>query len=235
MSVMRRLAVVVVLISLFGENGRAEDCVALVVARLGRATPGDADAVVRFAATIDRGSLAHDGLFAALSIGGDEGPSLVRNVLEVFPNGRPQFERLARVRDVPNVEKELAALGSGAANQAKGAASEIRYATDVLGPENVGQFQLEIPGGEPDVLDKLGNLHEVKYREWTSDTPPFLMASDLDGILQQADIAQRYAAATGKAYTLAFEVPVPSDYQQLFQTIFSEFMGRPNVFIKNGF
>lgn len=223
------------LVALFGLPGsmRAEDCVALVVAKLGKAAPADADAVVRLATTIERGSIAHNGLFAALSIGKERGPSLVRNVLEIFPNGRPQFERLARVRDVPKVEKELAALGSGVANQAKGAASEIRYTTDVLGPENAAQFQVEIPGGAPDVLDKLGNIHEVKYREWT--LPEFLIEDDLREILRQADNARGFAAAQGKAYTLAFEVPVPPAYQALFDSIFAEFRARPNVTIINGF
>jgi hypothetical protein len=210
-------------------------CPPRVLTRLGKALKADADAVIDYWKRVPSGSEVERGLVVAFEKLDDLAAHRVNGILQVFPQPEVHFERIARLKEVPGLDKEIADLGRGLenVNNAKGAAAELRYATDVLSPSEIARFQPEIPGGVPDILDGAGNLHEIKYREWT--LPEFLVRRDLEDILTQATNAQQFAAANGKVYTLAFEIPPPPIYKAVFDEIFAEFRSRPGVVIVEGF
>jgi hypothetical protein len=215
-------------------------CAQRVARYFGKAVTADADVIGKFALKVTDGSVAEEGLLYALDFvtreaGEAAATRQVANILRTFPLSPTPFEWISKLREKPGLAKQIADLANReSATIFKGAASELRYAADVLGPTNVGSFQLRIPGGRPDIVDAAGGIHECKFRDW-DQMPPFLVVNDLDSILMQADIAQRYAASIGKPYTLAFEVPLPGTYSGQFNTIFGQFLQRPGVTFVNGF
>lgn len=212
-------------------------CPPRVLTRLGKEPAVYRDRIISYWKTVPARSDVERGMLVTLSQGGNRGAEFASGIIEVFVRtSGEQFERVARLKDVGNLDKQIAALGSREWNRVTGVSAELRFADERIGAANVRSFQdPPIIGSVPDILDNAGNLYEIKYRSWTDDVDPEDMATDLREILRQADIQQRYAASQGKTFTLAFEVPVPPAHQALFDTLFDELMGRGNVVVWNGF
>lgn len=220
---------IILVFTLAGNAGAA--CPPRVLTRLGKAAASERDAIVRYWKTVASGSEVEQGLIVALEKTGEQGTTKLNGILAVFPEPRPHLERIARLKDKPRIEKEISDLGGGLSsiNDVKGAAAELRYADEVIGPANVAEFQVAIPGGVPDIVDAIGNFHEVKFRAW--DIPEPIVRFDLQRISGQALNAADHAATLGKHYSLAFEVPVPPEFRGIFDEVFAELKARPNVTI----
>jgi hypothetical protein len=235
-----RLGLILVLALAARDVVAGPSCGQRIARYLGKAVTEDADVIAKFALKVTDGSVAEDGFVFALDfitkeVGEAAATKQVSNILRSFPLAPTPFEWISKLKGKPGLTKQIADLANReSATIVKGAASEMRYAADVLGPNNVASFQLLIPGGRPDIVDVAGGIHECKFRDWDGMNQ-FVVVNDLGGIRQQAEIAQQYAASLGKPYTLAFEVPLPAQYQTQFNTIFGDLLQRPGVTFVNGF
>ena len=235
-----RLGLILGLALAAGSVVAGPSCGQRIARYLGKAVTADADLIGKFALKVADGSVAEDGFVYALDfitkeVGEGAATKQVSNILRTFPLSPTPFEWVSKLKGKPGLTKQIADLGNRESQTIfKGAASEMRYAADVLGPNNVASFQLRIPGGRPDVVDIGGGIHECKFRDWDTMSD-FVVERDLAGIRQQAENAQQYAASLGKPYTLAFEVPLPAQHQTLFNAVFGDLLQRPGVTFVNGF
>lgn len=175
-------------------------------------------------------------MILVLEKGGNRGAEFLSGIIETFPDSaQDQLRRLDALKNATGVEDQINALGSRLYERVVGASAEVRFAAERVGGGNVRTFHFAIPGSEPDIVDAIGNLYEVKFRSWTDSWSAGTMEDVLEDIFSQVDIQQRYAAAAGKQFTLALEVPIPATHRALFDAIFGEFSSRGNVVIINGF
>ncbi len=225
---------------LHGASCFASDCVAKVVAGLGRAAPADVDVIVKFASSLEDSASAGEGLIAALSARqsiGDQA-ARVREVLFYFPagEGRAVFEQLQKVAHVG----EQGGLGDLVVNLGKsqsdaiGSAATLRYATTKMDPSKVARFEVTVPGGRVDMVDDAGDFFEFKSLD-LSIYGDFVARIELGKIKNQSLLFQQAAAEGGKVLTLAFERSVPPAYQALFDEVLGPLIALPNVRFVNGF
>jgi hypothetical protein len=212
-------------------------CPPRILTRLGTVPPVYRDRLVDYWKRVPSRSDVEKGMVAALDLSGTRGAEYVSGIIEVFiKTSEQQFERIARLKDVGHLDEQIAALGSRLEERVWGVNAELRFADERIGASNVKTFQERIPASSrPDITDSAGNLYEIKYRSWTKDTPESAIRADLADILEQSTIQQEFAASQGKMFTLAFEVPIPSKYDELFDEMFYDLMSRGNVAVVNGF
>lgn len=231
-----RLCVTTALISTLVDVSWAA-CPPRILTRLGTEPPVYRDRIVNYWKGVPARSDVEKGMVVALNLSGARGAEHVSGIIEVFiETSEQQFERIARLKDVEHLDEQIGALGSRLEERVWGVNAELRFADERIGASNVKAFQERIPAASrPDITDSSGNLYEIKYRSWTNDTPESAIRADLTDILAQSTIQQEFAAAQGRMFTLALEVPVPSKYDELFDEIFFDLMSRGNVAVVNGF
>jgi len=212
------------------DSSWAADCIALVVARLGRAPVADADVVVRFAAGVEKGSPAGDGLIAAIDSRRDDGITRVRDIIVLFdePAARVQFERLSLVAHV-GTDRGLGDLvvNLGKAEpSARGAEAVLEWATTRMDPSAVSRFEFRPPGAThvADMLDTSGNLLEFKNLRWDRYNGFTVRAEFRDGLEQMRDFIQ-YAEANGTTASFIFKRPIPAEFRTTFDELSLEILG----------
>jgi hypothetical protein len=206
---------------------------------MGRAAPQDFDAVVGFAAGIERGSPAADGLLAALdsrkTVG--DGALRARQILEFFPDSAKgvfeQLSKIAHVGEQGGLGRFVVKLGQSQTD-AQGAAAVLRYVTTRMNPSQVVQLEVTISGKIVDVIDDSGNLLEFKSLNLET-YPEFLARREFEDIRDQGFVFQEFAASQGKTLTLVMENQVPAQWQGLFTDIVGPLLARPGVSFVDGF
>jgi hypothetical protein len=212
------------------------DCVAAVVARLGKATPADADAVLGFASRIPDGAPAAEGLFAALEVRRTDGARRVLQILEYFPGSSgeavfTQISRVGHVGEAGGLGKLVVNLGKSR-DDARSAASVLRFATNRIDPARVAHFEFDVPGGVVDLVDDAGNFFEFKTLD-LDGYPEFLARKEFESIRDQGLIF--HGAVGSETLTLVFENPIPSRWTALFDEILQPLTDQPNVNVIDGF
>lgn len=223
------------LISLVALSATAGDCVSQVVTRLGTAVPGDADAVLRFAADLDSNSPAAKGLFAALDALPNDGALRVRQVLTNFADA-PQalFEQLSLVKHADGFDGLIVSLAKGDL-EAVGSSLVLFYTTTKMNPADIARFEVPIPGSlkRADAQDVAGNLLEGKAHDWNTYSD-FVAEMSFREIRQQAEVFQQYAASQSSKLILIFGHSIPPQHQALFDDILGGLVNQPNVVFING-
>lgn len=211
---------------------RADDCLPLLTAKLVKELGDDADAVFRIAA---RGSKASEGLAAALRARPDDAGLRISQILNNFPgaNAEDVFEQLSLVKEAAGFDKLVVNLAKQASD-AQGAAAVLRYATTKISPNDIAEFEFEIVGGVADILTKQGDVLEFKSLN-LDDFNSFIAAREFERIAEQGAIFQSYAQAQGTEFVLAFENPIPTQHQALFDQIIGPLLQLPNVTFIDGF
>jgi hypothetical protein len=232
----RWLAALVVALCLLGtgQQAFAQDC-------LNYLTPGDIKFLgpeyFRMLQIAQDSSIADEGIALVLRVRASNGDGLkiLKEILERLDDAPLHFERLGRVGDKPNVGLVMQQLANAELKIHKGGAAVLRYATHVLGPNNVGEFEKPLPGTVADIVDSLGNFVEVKHRNYADRSAypaEFMVINDLDDILTQAQKCAAAAKDKGVGYTLAFELAIPPGYVDRFDLIFKELASMPHVTIR---
>ncbi len=238
-STLRRFGAIVIALAVVGASGEASgQCPPRILTRLGQSQAQHRDLILSYWKHVPPGSEIEEGIIVAFEAAGDRGPEYVSGIIEVLSQSSEHFRRLATLRSAAGLSDEIAAMGSRIYERVVAAAGEVRFAADRLGADSVESFQFVIPGSPtsiPDIRTKLGDLYEIKFRSWTDAWPAQTVEANLEDVLAQVDIQQRFALSEGRQFTLAFEVPIPEGHRALFETVFAEFLTRPNVTVVNGF
>lgn len=209
--------------------------------RGGTAAQSDVDAINRFGQALDPASDAGKGFVSSVSSrqAQKDGVSTASQILGNFPSTEfaktPSqiFSDLEPFAQKTNFSDLVKQIGGTARNQRVGGMATLDYAKNVVGADSVAQFELELDGVVPDILDTAGNLHEVKYRDYSNLPPPFIQ-SDLDAIHTQAQKAFGQLGS-GNTLTVAFKLPLSSDNLALFNQTFQDLLASPNFKLINGF
>jgi hypothetical protein len=223
----------------------ANECLALmsgkVLAELG---PRAAD-VLQLAATdgtaINKGMAA---LLAARKNPDDDGGEHLRKIFDLLGNDEAiEFiEPLEKLRNKPGLETVIRDLGTPGDTATVGAQGVIRYTTNGgIAPSDIEHLEFPVPGTtrRADVLDKLGNVHDVKNLTFASyNTFTFRMA--LMNYLPQITDYERYANEAGKKVFIAFPETLPPtvdggvDYAGIFNDVLGEIADRGVVTFRFG-
>jgi hypothetical protein len=229
MMMYRALLCVLALLS-WSSTALATDCVALAVSRLGSAAQVDADAVLRFAATVDRGGPVGNGLLAALDARPADGAQRVRQILGLFDAAaaRTQFDRLSQVAHVGRD----GGFGDVVVNLAKsepsarGAEAVLEWATLRMNPGDVARFEFAVPGSTriADLVDRAGNLLEFKNLRWESYNAFTVRAEFTDALTQTREFIL-FAQGSGTTASLIFKQPIPDAFRGIYDDLAEQLLG----------
>lgn len=227
---MRRALLCLLALLSWSSTALAADCVAVVVSRLGSAAQADADAVLRFAATVDRGSPIGNGLLAALDARPADGAQRVRQILGLFDEAaaRVQFDRLSQVAHVGRD----GGLGDVVVNLAKsepsarGAEAVLEWATVRMSPNDVARFEFAVPGSTrvADLADRAGNLLEFKNLRWESYNA-FTVRQEFADALTQTKEFILFAQGNGTTASLIFKQPIPDAFRAIYDDMAQQILG----------
>ena len=222
----------------------ANECLALMSAKVIKDLGPRAADVLQLAATdgteINRGLAA---VFSACKHPADDGGLHVRKIFDLLgtDDAIAYIEPLKKLKNKPGLEIVVRDLGAGDTTTV-GAQGVIRYTTNGgIDPSDIEHLEFPVPGTtrRADVLDKLGNVHDVKNLDFATYNEITLRFA-LTGYLPQLLDYERYATEAGKKVIIAFPqalpptVPGGEDLQAVFDLILKDMADRGVVIFKFG-